>query len=89
MLETGRSPQAHTSPLGRGKLRGVKYSGVLATIAKAANMNASLNATNICAAAAAGDLLELRWYFCHMNSPNPIFSAPCSRGGVIVRLIDL
>jgi len=28
-------------------------------------MNASLNATNICTAAAAGDLLELRWYFCH------------------------
>jgi hypothetical protein len=42
-------------------LRGVKYGGVLATIAKAANMNASLNATSVCAAAAAGDLLELRW----------------------------
>jgi hypothetical protein len=47
--------------LGRGALRGVKYGGVLATIAKAANMNASLNATSVCAAAAAGDLLELRW----------------------------
>mmetsp|Transcript_45718 Transcript_45718/g.58709 ORF Transcript_45718/g.58709 Transcript_45718/m.58709 type:complete len:397 (+) Transcript_45718:20-1210(+) len=47
---------------GRGKQRGIRYGPVLATIAKAANMDHSLTSTSVCTAARAGDLLELRWY---------------------------